>query len=80
MVSNLVVAGSIIATGCASSAPPPVLDRATRFDETLQLPAVDVVGAIPLEQALANRRSGREFTVDELSLATLGQLLGRGRE
>ncbi len=43
--------------------------------QVTQLPAPDTTGAVPLEQAIAQRRSKRSFTDEPLSLAQIGQLL-----
>ncbi len=43
--------------------------------QVIQLPAPDTTGAMPLEQAIAQRRSKRSFTDEPLSLAQIGQLL-----
>jgi SagB-type dehydrogenase family enzyme len=42
---------------------------------TIALPPADTVGLLPLEQAIAARRSGREFTSTPLTLEQVGQLL-----
>lgn len=41
----------------------------------LELPAPDTRGRVPLETALASRRSVRSFTAQELALEQIGQLL-----
>jgi SagB-type dehydrogenase family enzyme len=42
---------------------------------TIALPPVDTLGSLPLEQAIASRRSGREFSSTPLTLEQIGQLL-----
>lgn len=56
-----------IATGAYSS------KEAAR--ETIELPAPHLKGELSLEEALARRRSVREFTEEGLSLEEIGQLL-----
>ena len=47
--------------------------------ETIELPAPRLKGQLSLEEALAQRRSVREFTEDGLSLEEIGQLLWAGQ-
>ncbi len=68
-----------IAVGCASSAPPAVLDQNQRFTETIELPAPQLDGPMSIEEALATRRSHREFEERDLSPAVLGQLFWAGQ-
>ena len=46
---------------------------------TLKLPAPDKRGGVPLMQALAKRRSSREFLRKPLPLPVLSSLCTRGR-
>ena len=43
--------------------------------DTIRLPAPDTEGRVPVERALSQRRSVREFGPDAISLEELGQLL-----
>jgi SagB-type dehydrogenase family enzyme len=75
---TLLVAG--IGFGCAGhdsqlTASPTSLNRAVEEGQTIALPAPRVEGSVSLEEAIAERRSGREFTDEPLSMAELGQLL-----
>jgi SagB-type dehydrogenase family enzyme len=68
-----------LAAGCASEAPNEILQNTARYESVVELPAPDVNGPVSLEQALGERRSAREFSDQELSLETIGQLLWAGQ-
>lgn len=63
----------IVGGGCgpASSAPPPATDARV----VIPLPSPAPTGPLSLEEALARRRSVREFDTIPLTMAELGQLL-----
>jgi len=63
----------VVTTGCVAQAPEAVLD--SRVEETIELPPPDVDGDVALEEALAERRSQRDYAPDPLPLETIGQLL-----
>lgn len=65
--------------GCATQAPRSVLTGAARPATEVALPPPATDGPMSLEQALARRRSHREFRPDPLPLATIGQLLWAGQ-
>lgn len=69
----------LLSAGCASSAPPQLVEQSTRFGPPMALPAADTRGTVPLETALSQRRSQRDFDTRALPLATLGQLLWAGQ-
>lgn len=62
-------------SGCAQRAPSWARTQAVRYPVQLTLPAPATTGGLPLDQALARRRSARDFAPDPLPIATLGQLL-----
>lgn len=63
--------------GCVAQAPDGVLD--TRFEEIIELPPPQRSGGTSLEEALTERRSGREFAPGPLPIETIGQLLWAGQ-
>ncbi|MGI9602159.1 MAG: nitroreductase family protein, partial [Acidimicrobiales bacterium] len=65
--------------GCASSAPPEVLDQTNRFDEVVELPEPILDGDVSLEEALTGRRSARTFGAADVPLDVVGQLLWAGQ-
>lgn len=69
---------TLLAAGCASRAPSWARSQAVRYPTQFALPA-PTTAAMPLDQALAQRRSARSFSADALPLATLGQLLWAGQ-
>ncbi|NND75933.1 MAG: SagB/ThcOx family dehydrogenase [Ilumatobacter sp.] len=70
---------AVLGVGCASDAPPTVLDQTTRYGQPMSLPAPDTDGSVPLEQTLGQRRSQREYRERPLPLATVGQLFWAGQ-
>ena len=64
-----------LAVGCAQSPPPAMLAAASQGLQTIVLPAPRENGDVSLEQAIADRRSNRDFRSDPLPLWILGQLL-----
>jgi SagB-type dehydrogenase family enzyme len=44
-------------------------------NKTIQLPAPDLTGSVPVEKAIAERRSVRQFTDDPLSLEIVSQMM-----
>lgn len=66
-------------TSCASDAPSAVLDQTQRYQEPTELPAPDTTGSVSLEAVLEQRRSQREFGVDPLPPAIIGQLFWAGQ-
>ncbi len=71
----LAVALLVGSVACAERAPDRVLDVRARFVERLDLPDPVTSGASSLEEAIAGRRSVREYADTELPLDVLGQLL-----
>jgi len=70
---------AVVTAGCVSSAPPEVMDETQRYRETLDLAPPELSGSSSLEQALEERRSGRDFTAEEVPLPTIGQLFWAGQ-
>lgn len=70
----VLLVGSLL-TACASDAPASVLEQRTRFDAAVELPDATTGDETTLAAALANRRSGREFSTEPLDLETIGALL-----
>ena len=70
---GILLALSLVA-GCGSQVPAPTGTLESEVD-VIQLPPPTTDGAISLEEALASRRSVREFSSEALSLETKGQLL-----
>ncbi len=69
----------VVATSCASEAPRDVRAPANRFMQVVSLPRPDTHGTMPLDDALARRRSVRTFRSTQLPLAVIGQLLWAGQ-
>ncbi len=72
MILSLLLIG-IVGAGCgpAPSAPAPTADA----NAVIPLPSPALTGSLSLEEALARRRSVREFDATPLTTAELGQLL-----
>ena len=68
-----------LSAGCASAAPSDILQQTERYPTVLELPAPDLDGPLSLEQALHERRSGREYATTALTLDEIGQLLWAGQ-
>lgn len=64
----------IAVPGCAARAPAAVRAGGASFTQIIDLPAPATNGAMSLEQALARRRSVRQFAADPLPLSYIGQL------
>jgi SagB-type dehydrogenase family enzyme len=79
--SALALAAVVVAltAGCAQSAPPAMLAAASQGVQTIELPAPREKSDVSLEQAIADRRSNRDFRPDPLPLWLLGQLLWAGQ-
>ncbi len=75
----LLTASAAFMIGCAASAPPGVLEQSHRYGEVVELTDPEVMGAISLEQALQQRRSLRDYSPEELSTTTIGQLFWAGQ-
>lgn len=81
------VAAAIVATGCSGAGDASANGSAP--SPTVTLPAIRLEGRMPLEEAIAGRRSMRDFTGEPLGDSDLGRLLwacqgeteegGRGR-
>lgn len=69
----------LLAAGCASGAPPWVKGATARFTQQITLPAPTTTGSMPLDQAIAERRSRRSFADRPLALSTIAQLLWAGQ-
>ena len=71
----LIVIGILHVAGCA--APPQATEHASAssLGGEISLPAPRLEGEMSLEEAIANRRSVREFTEEPLSLEEISQLL-----
>lgn len=69
----------LAAAGCASDAPPEVLNQTARFDQVIALAEPVTDGSVSLEASLAARRSERTFTTAEVAPEDLGQLLWAGQ-
>lgn len=69
----------VLLFGCASSAPPEVLARSTRWETVVDLPAPTLDGPVSLEAAIADRRSRRTFGASDIPLAEVGQILWAGQ-
>lgn len=72
-------AAVLLAAGCAGRAPSWARSAAPRFTTEVTLPAPATTAGMPLDQALARRRSARSFLPDPLPTATLSQLLWAGQ-
>lgn len=69
------VAVAVVVSGCVDSAPERVLDARSRFEARIDLPEPVVSGSRSLEEAIAGRRSTREWAEVEVPLDLVGQLL-----
>jgi SagB-type dehydrogenase family enzyme len=52
----------------------PAVEGSTAAPVEIALPAPDTIGKVPVEQALAKRRSVRQFAPEDLTLSQIGQL------
>lgn len=64
----------VVLTGCAASAPPSVRAQTNRFEPPIALPSIEHTDPTSLSEALAGRRSAREYAPEPLGLAITGQL------
>ena len=69
----VIVALSLVA-GCGGGTPEPARQTETEA-EVIELPPPTTSGTMSIEEALASRRSVREFTPEPLTMAELSQLL-----
>ncbi len=69
----------LLATGCAGRAPVRLRDASARFTRPFSLPQPDRHGNMPLDEAIGQRRSSRDFSSKPLPLALIGQLLWAGQ-
>lgn len=74
-----VVAVVVVASACVGSAPERVLDVRSRFVDRVDLPEPNTSGDSSLEEAIAGRRSTREWAEEELPIGLVGQLLWAGQ-
>ena len=65
--------------GCGTSGGPERMATTPSSDRFIQLPAPNTTGSIPLAQAIAKRRSVREYAPRELTWEEVGQLLWAGQ-
>jgi len=65
--------GPLLTSGCVTEAPDAVLE--SRFVEIVELPPPSSAGDVSLEEALAERRSQRDFSSTRIPLSSIGQLL-----
>lgn len=72
-------AATLMLAGCAGQAPPWARADTAPYGVPIVLPPPETSGSVPLEQALAGRRSTRSFRPDSLPIQTLGQLLWAGQ-
>ena len=75
---SFVIVATLLA-GCASEAPSEILQQTQRYPTVIELPAPDLNGTLPLERALRERRSTREYATTPLTLDEVGQLLWAGQ-
>lgn len=73
------VAALVLLVACAEQAPESVLVETARYEAPVDLPPPDRTGTVTLEDALADRRSVREFADRPLPLETIGQLFWSGQ-
>jgi SagB-type dehydrogenase family enzyme len=74
-ISLTMFAAGLTFTGLALAAPPAPARAEAPAAVAIALPAPRTSGAMPLEQALAGRRSVRDFASTPVTLAEVGQLL-----
>ncbi len=70
---------AMVAAGCASAAPPAILDHPSRYREPVALPAPDTAGSVPLEEVIRERRSTRDYADTPLTTEQISQLLWAGQ-
>lgn len=69
----------LVAGACGATVPASLPGAAGPFTEQIALPPPDTTGSMPLEQAIAQRRSNRDFAATPLPMASIGQLLWAGQ-
>ena len=77
-VISLLLCSTLGACGGGSPSSEPV-DTATPFEREIDLPPPELDGPVPLNQAIHERRSAREFATDSVPTGLLGQLLWAGQ-
>lgn len=75
---TIAVALALAVSSCASEAPEIVTASSQRYTDVVTLPAPDTRGSLPLEAALASRRSVRSYG-GEVALSDTSQLLWAGQ-
>ena len=75
MVSLLLLTGAIHLSGCAAPSPDIGLPTTAPTSGEIALPAPRLTGETSLEEAIAGRRSAREFTDEPLARQDVSQLL-----
>lgn len=75
LVVLLSMVGVLHVAGCAAGPQAMVSPTAAPGDNEMPLPAPNLQGEMSLEEAIANRRSVREFTDEPLSFNEISQLL-----
>jgi SagB-type dehydrogenase family enzyme len=73
------LAAAVLAGGCARQAPAWVRTSQARYSRPVALPPPTTTSTIPLEKAIEQRRSQRDFRPGPLPIATIGQLLWAGQ-
>ncbi len=73
------LAAAVLAGGCARQAPAWVRASPARYSRPVALPPPATTSTIPLEKAIEQRRSQRDFRPGPLPIATIGQLLWAGQ-
>jgi SagB-type dehydrogenase family enzyme len=70
-----VALAATLVAGCVRAAPEEMLSERFTFTEATALPTPRTTGAMSLEEAIAARRSGRDFRRQPLPMWLVGQLL-----
>ena len=76
-VATLVLCVTLGACGDSPSSEP--VDSAVPFTREIELPAPELDGPVPLNRAIQERRSVREFTADPLPMELIAQLMWAGQ-
>jgi SagB-type dehydrogenase family enzyme len=70
-----IVVTALLVAGCVRAAPPAMLSGRSGVTEVIALPSPRNSSDMSLEEAIARRRSARDFRADVPSLSVIGQLL-----
>lgn len=76
-VASLVLCSTLAACGGSPSSEP--VETEAHFAREIELPAPELDGPVPLNRAIHERRSVRDFTAEPLPIDLIGQLMWAGQ-